>query len=148
MRSIWWTSIAALGLAANAAVADDVAGDTETRDQPAELTPAAEALLDDFDSASRIRLSDDVPALAYSDAFATTLTRLDVRRSNAIQRLAKIRRLSLLTLAEVGQAQLFFGVSSDGTLGLHFGASSRKRTEDGLAATDAPYFRSPTGFVH
>lgn len=147
MRAIWWTSIAALGLAANAAGADEAADDGAKRDQPAELTPAAEALLDEFETASRIRLSDDVPALAYSDAFTATLTSLEVRRSNAIERLAEIRRLSLLTLAEIGQAQLFFGVSRDGTLGLHFGAASRKKSEDGMAATEAPYLRSPPGFI-
>lgn len=146
MRAIGWTSLAVLGLVAGAAVAEDSAADSAKGDQPVELSPAAEALLDDFDTASRIRLSDDVPALAYSDAFTATLTNLELRRSSAVERLAEIRRLSLLTLAEVGQAQLFFGVSSDGTLGLHFGASSRKDTGNGLKAAELPYLQSPRGF--
>lgn len=147
MRAIRWMSFTVLGLAAHAALADGASPGDAERDQADELSPAAEALLDDFGTTSRIRLSDDVPALAYSDAFTATLSNLDVRRSNAIERLAEIRRLSLLTLAEVGKAQLFFGVSSDGTLGLHFGASSRKNTDDDLAAADLPYVRSPPGFV-
>ena len=46
---------------------------------------------------------------------------------SALGRLSRLRSLSLLTFAEIGGARLFFGVNSDGLLGLHFGSIS----EDG-----------------
>lgn len=148
MRAICWTSIAVLGLAANAAFADDTALDAAKPEPSAQLTPAAEALLDDFEFVSRRSLPDEIPVLTYSDPSAAALTNLELRRSNAIERLAEIRRLPLLTLAEVGQARLFFGVSSDGRLGLHFGASSRKPAENDATATELASLRRASGLSH
>lgn len=147
MRFIRWLSIATVSLAAWPAAADESPASAEHGERPAELTPAAEALLDEFDDTSRLLLSDDVPALAYSDEFVRPFSSLSLRKSSVIERMSEIRRLSLLTLAEVGDAQLFFGVNSDGTLGLHFGVSSRKSRRAGRELMRMPYLEDPPPFA-
>lgn len=145
MRAICLTSIAVLGLAANAAVADGPDHAAARPDADSELTPAAEALLREFEIAAQIQLSDEVPPLVNTDAFATPLTGLELSESNAIGRAAGFRRFSLLTLAEVGKAELFFGVSSNGTLGLHFGATSRQGAHDDARSAQPAYTSSGPG---
>ena len=139
MRAIRFTSIAIISLACGGAFADGPPPDILDRERPAELTPAARALLDEFEFASRVQLSDDVPTLVHSDAFGGPLNGFELTNSSAIGRMIEVRRLSLLTLAEVGEAQLYFGVNSNGTLGLHFGASSKKPRTERVGSATKPY---------
>lgn len=139
------TMIAVLGLATNVAIADGPDRDTAVRNASPELTPAAEALLDEFAFASQVQLTDEVPALTYPDAFAAPLTGLELLRSSRLRTSSESRRLSLLTLAEIGKAELFFGVSSNGTLGLHFGAASRQGDHDDAKSARTAYTGARAG---
>lgn len=64
--------------------------------------------------------ADTTPA--YADAWPYAIPSIDFQQDNALRRAAKLRNLSLLTLAEFGQSRLFFGVNDDGLVGLHFKA--------------------------
>ncbi len=59
-------------------------------------------------------------------------------------RVSKLRNLSLLTLAEVGQTRLFLGVNDDGLVGLHFNRFSRADDTRYLEAARMTYLKKST----
>ncbi len=146
MRAICWTSIALLGLAASPAWSDDqpLSG-TDPDDEKA--VAVDEILLGELEFKSRVLPYDADAGPVEIERFAVPLTGLELRASNTIKRITDARRLSLLTLAEIGKRQLFFGVNSDGTLGFHFGASPRVRATSYAGPADLPDLRGRPGFL-
>lgn len=51
------------------------------------------------------------------------------QRSDAVGRMIQVRGVSLLTFAENRNSRLFFGISSDGTLGIHLRCSGDRHIE-------------------
>lgn len=70
---------------------------------------------------------------------------LDFRDPGAFARVSKVRELSLLTLAEVGQARFFFGVNNNGLFGLHLGALPRLGDERCVELARMPYLKNNAG---
>ncbi len=100
-------------------------------DDPAQptLTPAAEAFLADLERASRPQSPGSYPSIIYADNFLRPLPDLNFEDGSLLERLSHLQRVSLLTVAEIGAAQFFFGLNDDGLLGLHFNIDRRKRRE-------------------
>lgn len=64
---------------------------------------------------------------------------VDFLDNSTFGRAAKLRNLSLLTLAEVGKGRLFFGVNDDGLVGLHFKALTADSDLRYLEVARLPY---------
>jgi hypothetical protein len=58
-----------------------------------------------------------------------------------LARVSKLRNLSLLTLAEIGQTRLFLGVNDEGLVGLHFNALPRDSDGRYLEVVRMPYLK-------
>ena len=113
------------------AFADDVA--------QAELTPAAKAFIADLERSSRWQAPDTFSPIYLSNNFLRPLPDMNFEDGSLLQRVSKLRRVSLLTVAEIGEAQFFFGLNNDGLLGLHFNIDKKKRKERQLELLRMPY---------
>ncbi len=109
-------------------------------DEPAQpkLTPAAEAFIADLERASKSQPPDYYQSITYTDNFLRPLPDVDFEDGSLLGRVSHLRRVSLLTFAEIGEAQFFFGLNRDGLLGLHFNID-RKRREERLELLRMPY---------
>jgi hypothetical protein len=76
--------------------------------------------------------NDELPVIAS----------LDFRDPGAFSRVSKLRELSLLTLAELGETRLFFGVNDNGLFGLHLGARPLPGNDRSIELARMPYLRS------
>ena len=94
-----------------------------------QLTPAAEAFIADLEHASRPQSPDYFRSIAYTDNFLRPLPNIDFEDGSLLERVSHLRRVSLLTFAEIGDTQFFFGLNSEGLLGLHFNIDRKKRRE-------------------
>jgi hypothetical protein len=100
---------------------------------------SVDALLAESQYASRWQLDYPVDAGAFSDERQRPIAEFNFRDGSALARVKKLRNLSLLTLAEMGQTRLFLGVNDDGLVGLHFNLFSRAGDERYLEVARMPY---------
>lgn len=93
------------------------------------LLPAAGKADDAFDKLyeSRWQLSPSTNTATYLNVSSqsTTSFDVDVDDGSSILRVAKIRSLSLFTLAGDERSKWFFGINEDGLVGIHFRGFSR-----------------------
>ncbi len=73
-----------------------------------------------------------------------SLANLDFRDPGALARVSKLREVSLLTLAELGTARVFFGVNDKGLFGFHLGARPSPGDERCVELARMPYLQSDT----
>ena len=106
-----------------------------------ELTPAAEAFIADLERSSRWQPLEYVQPTSYTDDMLRPLPGVEFVDGGLLERLSSLRRVSFLTFAEFGQAQLFFGVNDKGLLGFHFNAF-RGGKERQLEMLRMPYLLS------
>ena len=97
-------------------------------EQP-KLTPAAEAFLADLERAARPQSPIYLQPITYTENFLRPLPDVNFEDGSLLERISHLRRVSLLTFAEIGETQFFFGLNSDGLLGLHFNIDRKKRKE-------------------
>jgi len=71
----------------------------------------------------------------------TQIAEFNFQDDSALARVSKLRNLSLLTLAEIGQTRLFLGVNDDGLVGLHFNLFSRAGDARYLEVVRMPYLQ-------
>jgi hypothetical protein len=106
-----------------------------------EVTRSVAALLAESRYASRWRLYQPVDAMTYSDNWPRPIAEFNFQDDSALARVSKLRNLSLLTLAEIGQTRLFLGVNNDGLVGLHFNLFSRAGDARYLEVVRMPYLQ-------
>ncbi len=137
-----WMTLLTIGMLLSAAGFADNAKSSSTDSEPLpEVTPSVEALYAESGYTSRRHLFDSVEAMAYSDDWPRTIADFDFQDDSALARVSKLRNLSLLTLAEIGQTRLFLGVNDEGLLGLHFNAFPRDRDGRYLEVVRMPYLK-------
>ena len=102
------------------------------------MTPAAEAFIADLERASTSQSPDYYQSITYTDNFLRPLPDVDFEDGSLLGRVSHLRRVSLLTFAEIGEAQFFFGLNREGLLGLHFNID-RKRRQERLELLRMPY---------
>jgi hypothetical protein len=103
-----------------------------------ELTPAAKAFISEFEHAARPPLST-LPLASYNDEFLRPFPEVDFVDSAFFSQVSELRRVSFITFAEVGEAQLFLGVNSEGFLGLHFNAFREPDSSPEIEMLRMPY---------
>lgn len=137
-----WMALLAIGMLLSAAGFADDAKSSNTGGEPLPVvTLSVEALLAELGHASRWQLFHPVEAMASSDDWPRPIADFDFQDSNALARVSKLRSLSFLTLAEIGQTRLFLGVNDDGLVGLHFKRFSRAGDARYLEVVRMPYLR-------
>ncbi len=131
--------------------ADETADATEATYTAASLpitdSMSATALLDEPGHSSEWRLSEPVDLIALADPHPHPLNELHFEDSDLVSRLSKLRGLSMLTMAEVGPARLFFGVNDEGLVGLHFNTGASDPGDVHVEVLRMPYLdddESPT----
>lgn len=142
MNKFRWVVLLPIGMLLSAA---GLADDTKSSKTDDELLPTAthsvETLLAESQYASRWQLDYAVDAMAYSDDRQRPIADFNFRDGSAMARVKKLRNLSLLTLAEIGQTRVFLGVNDDGLVGLHFNLLSRASEERYLEVARMPYLK-------
>ena len=92
--------------------------------------------------APRWRLADPVETIGHANDWSQPMQDLEFQDSGILGRVSKLRGLSFLTLAELGQTRLFLGVNKDGLVGLHFQALPRHGNARPLEVVRMPYLKS------
>jgi hypothetical protein len=142
MNEARWVMLLTIGMLLSAA---GYADDTKLSNAHGESLPgetrSIEALLAESVYASRWQLYHPLDAIAYSDDWKQPIADINFRDGSTLARVSKLRNLSLLTLAEVGQTRLFLGVNDDGLVGLHFNLFSRADDTYYLEAVRMPYLK-------
>ena len=142
MNKVMWLVLLPIGMLLSAAGLADDTKSSSTGDEPLpEVTRSVDALLAESRYASRWQLYHPVEAVAYSNDWQRPIVDLNFHDDSALARVRKLRNLSLLTLAEVGQTRLFLGVNDDGLVGLHFNLFSRAGDERYLEVVRMPYLK-------
>ena len=137
-----WMTLLTIGMLLSAAGFADDAKSSSTDGEPLlEVTLSVEAMHAELGYTSRRHLFPSVEAMAYSDDWPRPIADLDFQDDSALARVSKLRNLSLLTLAEIGQTRLFLGVNDDGLVGLHFNAFPRDSGERYLEVVRMPYLK-------
>lgn len=128
-------------LLSSAAYADD---DTtvEGNDAPRPLvTLSAETLLEESRYVSHWEQLQPDTVSAYSENWSRSISDVDFKDASVLARVSRLRNLSLLTLAEIGDSRLFLGVNDDGLVGLHFRAYPRFGDDSYLEVVRMPYLK-------
>lgn len=139
-------------LLASATVADETADAAQATYTAASLpitsSMSATAFLGDLGQSSEWRLSEPVDLIALAELHPHPLNELHFEDSDLVSRLSKLRGLSMLTMAEIGPARLFFGVNDEGLVGLHFNTGAGDPDDVHVEVLRMPYLddddESPT----
>ena len=129
-------------LLSTAGLADDV---TVPRSDAKVLPPSTlslELLHPQSAYAPRWQLIHPIEMTAYADGWSQPMGNFDFQDSGILGRASKLRGLSFLTLAELGQTRLFLGVNKEGLVGLHFRAFSRHNSGRYLELARLPYLKN------
>lgn len=131
--------LGALLLLATTAVAED----DEALYTPASLSLTSSisttAYLDELGHSSLWRLLEPVDLIALAELQPHPLNELHFEDSDIVSRLSKLRGLSMLTMAEVGEARLFLGVNDEGLVGLHFNTGASDPGDVHIEVLRMPY---------
>lgn len=140
-----WMALFATGMLLPMAGLADDAQTTDSEPLPIPTLSRA-ALLAELEYASRWHLLPTAKAKDFADERPRHFTEFGVnfRDDNAMMRATRTRNLSLLTVAEFHKTRLFFGVNSDGVLGLHFNAFRRHGDARYLEVFRMPYVKDTT----
>lgn len=142
MRKARWITLSAIGLmlsTASAAEETDPGEATDTHSPlPAEVI-SGDDFFDELQRAWRWQAPPADPTFVYTDRTIEPLDDFEFREGSSIERVARIRSVSLLTLAEIGESRLFFGVNDSEMIGIHFGAVTRDDSERHLEMARVPW---------
>lgn len=127
-----------------AVLADDARIAADSRYSSNLLPASSQAYWLDAGYASSWQLPPTGELSQYSRWSTDVIADLDFREPGAFARVGKVRELSLLTLAEVGESRLFFGVNYEGLFGFHLGARPRFGDERCVELARMPYLNSAT----
>jgi hypothetical protein len=145
MNKAMWVTLLAIGMLSAAGYADDAKLSNTDGVLLPEVTSSVEALHAELTNKFPSHLLYPVEAITYLDDWPRPLANLEFRDDSALARVSKLRNLSLLTLAEVGQTRLFLGVNDDGLVGLHFNLFSRAGDTRYLEVVRMPYLNKSMG---
>lgn len=128
-------------LLSSAVFAEETDATYEAASLPITSSLSATAYLDDLGHRSLWRLPVPVDLIALADLQPHPLNELHFEDSDLVSRLSKLRGLSMLTMAEVGPARLFFGVNDEGLVGLHFNTGASDPGDVHVEVLRMPYLK-------
>jgi hypothetical protein len=137
-----WMALLTIGLLWSAA---GFAENVQSSETDGELLPVVTLSVDTMlavsEYPSRWRPFHPAEATAYSEDWLPPIADFDFQDAGALSRVSKLRGLSLLTLAEFGQARLFLGVNEEGLVGLHFDVLPHYGGKRYLEVVRMPYLK-------
>lgn len=133
--------LSALSLLSTGVFADETEATYEPASLPLASSLSATSFLDQLGQTSHWRLSDPIDLIALAELQLHPLHELHFEESDLISRLSKLRGLSMLTMAEVGAARLFFGVNDKGLVGLHFNTGASDPGDIHVEVLRMPYLK-------
>ncbi|MBT8090706.1 MAG: hypothetical protein KJO01_10905 [Gammaproteobacteria bacterium] len=142
LRAKWMVFLFVSPLLPAAALADDATvarGDGKPAPIPA---LSLESLQAQSAYAPRWQLNYPIETVTYTDDWSRPMSNLDFQDSGILGRASKLRSLSFLTLAELGQSRLFLGVNNKGLVGLHLRAVPRPSSGRYLELVRMPYLKN------
>ena len=143
MQKANWMVLLLVGtLLPAAALADDAAVISGDGDAAPIAALSPESLQAQSAFAPGWQPSHPIETMTYADDWAQPMSNIDFQDSGILGRASKLRSLSFLTLAELGQTRLFLGVNDEGLVGLHFRAISRRSSERYLELVRMPYLKN------
>lgn len=134
--------LGAVLLLSSAVSADEVEASYVPAALPLTSGVSTTAFLDQLGHSSLWRLSEPVDLIALADLQPHPLNELHFEDSDLVSRLSKLRGLSMLTMAEVGPARLFFGVNDKGLVGLHFNTGASDPDDVHVEVLRMPYLEN------
>ncbi len=135
-----WTAKLVLGmLLPVASLADDKDSSSSPNAQQPVIPLSTQELLSQSQYASRWQLQHPINATGYSGSWQQQMADFNFQDESALERISRLRAVSLLTIAEFGPTRLFFGINHDGLLGLHFNPLPRNDDERDLEVIRLPY---------
>ncbi len=140
-RASWMVVVFSILIPA-VALADDARIPAADRYSSNSLTESSLAHWLDAGNASAWQLTPTIEVPHYFSDAMDPIADLDFRDPGAFARVSKVRELSLLTLAEVGKARIFFGFNGEGLFGFHLGARPRLGDERCVELARMPYLNS------
>ena len=138
-RANWMVLLIVGTLLSTAALADDA---TASRSDARAIPPSTlsnELLRPQSAYAPRWQLTYPIETMTYADDWSRPMSNFDFQDSGILGRASKLRNLSFLTLAELGETRLFLGVNDEGLVGLHFRAFARHSSGRYLELVRMPY---------
>lgn len=111
-------------LASHPTLADDAALPEETSNTQATYSWSAAEFVNELETDAHLALLEPIDVVSLTDFPLHPLNDVHFETSDFLSRVSKLRGLSVLTMAEIGHARLFFGVNDDGLVGLHFNTSA------------------------
>ncbi len=133
--------LSSLLLFSSAVSADESKATYTAASLPIVSSMSATAFLDELGHSSLWRLPEPVNLIALADPHPHPLNELHFEDSDLVSRLSKLRGLSVLTMAEVGPARLFFGVNDEGLVGLHFNTGASDPGDIHVEVLRMPYLK-------
>lgn len=137
IATVRWTMFSVLLLLGFAALADD--STSEATETEAIYSWSAAEFINELESDAHLALLEPVDVIAYMDFSSRRLYDLRFEDSDLLSRMSKLRGISMLTMAEIGHARLFFGVNDDGLVGLHFNTSASDPDGQHIEVLRMPY---------
>ena len=145
MRMTYSVAVLIVGvMLSTSGLADDQEAPDSVDAREIELTPAARAFIEELERSSRPQLPYAFKPIHYDDVSLQKLVEVDFQDSYFLARVSRLRRVSFVTLGEIGEAQLFLGVNNKGLLGIHFNAFRERSSDRKLEMYRMPYLATET----
>lgn len=138
MRTANRVLVTGLGILASVA---GLADELESMDTSATVLPATIILTTSLSSESLWQSSYMLSEPDYTSPSADSQFDVEFKDSNTLKQLSKLRNLSLMTLSEKWNSQVFLGVNEDGLVGLHFTWLPRQNKDHILELAKLPHLR-------
>ena len=118
-----------------------LADDANNADTSELLLPTTTVWSSSLASQPAWRLSYAVSEIDYSTLPSNPLFEIEFQDSSTLKQLSKLRNLSLMTLSEKWNSQVFIGVNEEGLVGLHFTWLPRQNSEHILELARLPHLK-------
>jgi hypothetical protein len=113
---------------------------SETHANPlSDIALASNSWLTEPAFGSRWQPHHPISTIDHPDSWTRPIADLEFQENTALERISRLRSLSLLTLAEFGPSRLFLGVNDEGLVGLHFNVLPRFDHDRYLEVIRMPY---------
>lgn len=121
------------------ALADDPAPADDTSIVQATYSWSAAEFVSEMETDAHLALLEPIDVVSLTDFPLHPLNDVHFETGDFLSRVSRLRGLSVLTMAEIGHARLFFGVNDDGLVGLHFNTSASDPNDRHIEVLRMPY---------
>ena len=118
-----------------------MADEPERADTSDPVLPTTSTLPPSLLSDAEWRLPYASSEIVYAGLSSNPLFEIEFQDNSTLKQLSRLRNLSLMTLSEKWNSQVFIGVNEDGLVGLHFTWLPRQNTDHILELARLPHLK-------